>query len=327
MTFPSGVLCSTLVDVSLIRRYYFLIRFWLCLRVVPSFWRVRQVWMLLSLAFFTFWMAVHQSASAELRRLGSLLSKSAWLLVLFDNIIIYFRGWNLFYLWRFASTATLSAMVVLILCCIINVIGAINEFNVKKFFRTLMVAASVWTIFAMWAFKVSAMTFLRNGYNLTWSTTPYTTGRIHFWALWYDVRRMASNDFSTSVASSRVTDCLTAVLASAQTCFSSEWSSIYLHQFSVALLPCSGGTVSIGNMTSWLETACTNGGACRSASLRRQCGRTVHSYVGASRLPDCPSTVRCRSASSRLNSAVAYQIGGSLDENCLPAHFWVGRPL
>lgn len=84
---------------------------------------------------------------------------------------------------------------------------------------------------------VSQMTSLRNKSNMTSFTTLYTTERTPLWALWYYVRRMSSNNSSTSVASSSVTSCFTGAFTSPPMRVSSGRSSIFLRGFSGASLP------------------------------------------------------------------------------------------
>lgn len=134
-------------------------------------------------------------------------------------------------------------------------IGAINELDVRSCLKNLKAAASVLKKFVVRVSRFLLVTSIRNPSNIVCCTALYTTDRIPPLVSWYDVRRVSSNDSSTSIASSSATSCFTVALTSSPTHLSSGrlWKS--LHRLSVTSSTCPLGIIPGANAASLLRTA------------------------------------------------------------------------
>lgn len=162
----------------------------------------------------------------------------------------------------------------------------------EVFFGRLSASASLPKNFAIWTSEFSSMMAFRNWLSIYRSMTLYKTERISIWALWYDVRRMSSHSFPTSVVTSSGSSCSNATFTSSPVHLYYWTSQTSLPGCLVTSSPCPWGTVPGAIVASSLRTAFHDGGACRSASLGLWCRRTARSPADEIRSLDCPSSVR-----------------------------------
>lgn len=112
---------------------------------------------------------------------------------------------------------------------------------------------------------------------------------IPFRALCYDLQKMSSNDFSTSIVTSPASISFTAAFNSFPICITSMQPSTSLRQFSVTPSPYAWGTVSGAIAPPHQKRPPLRVASCRFLSVRMKCRTTALSSADAMKLPDWPS--------------------------------------